>query len=90
MQRYFSYWRRGWWAWTLAVCLNLSALTITWASESIAREHPTALVLALLLFWTLVGAPLWGWLFECFAANSPRIAARAADHGAHERVGGPN
>lgn len=74
MQRYLSYWRRGWWAWLLAACFNLTALPVTWAGQSILNEHPIAFCLAVLLSWNLVVAPFWGWLFEAFAASSPRIA----------------
>jgi len=73
MQRYLSYWRRGWWAWLLAACFNLTALPITWAWEPIASEHPIAFVIGAFLSWSVVVAPFWGWLFETFAANSRRI-----------------
>jgi len=86
MQRYLSYWRRGWWAWLLAACFNLTTLPITWAGQSIAPEHLTAFVFAVFLSWIVVIAPLWGWLFETFAVNSHRIVVRAHDDRAGDSV----
>lgn len=74
MNRYWAYWNRGWWAWLLVLCLNLVTGLIALPLALAFRKDPVLYLVSVAAFWLVVGAPLWGWMFERFAAGSDRLA----------------
>lgn len=78
MNAYFKYWRRGWWAWLLALCLNFSLFPLIVPAAIAFAERPALYAVACLVLWVLIGAPVWGWLFEVFARNSTPVASPQA------------
>ena len=74
MDRYIAYWRRGWWAWLLMLLANFSLMVVMVPLAAAFAGNPTAYWIGAGIAWLLIYAPLWGWLFEKFAAGSPRIA----------------
>jgi hypothetical protein len=75
MDKFLAYWRRGWWAWLLALCLNFSLMPIILPAAFAFSDRPTLYWTVCLGLWLVLGAPVWGWLFEVFASNSARIGA---------------
>jgi hypothetical protein len=73
MNKYWSHWKRGWWAWLMILCANLSLAFLFVPLAFIFHDMETIYWLSAMAIWLIVGAPLWGWLFEKFAAASPRI-----------------
>lgn len=76
MKRYLAYWRRGWWVWLLALCLNLTIVPLGFFAAAAFPGSPALYWTAFAVLWLVVGAPVWGWMFEAFARNSDRISDR--------------
>ncbi len=76
MDNYFAYWKRGWWAWLLSLCLSFILFPLFGLAAVVFFESSTNYVLACLVLWLFIGAPLWGWLFEVFARHSERIGGK--------------
>ena len=73
MGSYWAFWKRGWWAWLLLLCSNI-AIGIFIAPLAFAfHDDKRIYLLSAVGVWFLVGAPIWGWLFEYFAASSSRL-----------------
>ena len=78
MQKYFAYWKRGWWAWLLVLLMNVWVALFMLPVAALLSHNKAAYAAVAVLAWLTVFAPLWGWLFEKFAAMSTRIEAPAA------------
>lgn len=76
MSRYWAFWKRGWWAWFLLLfatgLFNVFLLPLGFAF----RDNLFGYWIAVVLAWFVIGVPIWGWLFERFAAESPRLIPR--------------
>jgi hypothetical protein len=75
MDRYLAYWRRGWWAWLLVLCLNFSLIPLIAPAALVFSDNKALYWAACFVLWSAVGAPVWGWLFEVFARNSERLSS---------------
>ena len=73
MSRYWAFWKRGWWAWLLMLCANFSVGILMVPLAITFQDNQVAYWCAVIAAWFVLGAPLWGWLFERFAAGSLRI-----------------
>lgn len=73
MNTYWRFWKRGWWAWLFAFCANISMAILLVPLAFAFRDNSSLYVISALVAWLVVGAPLWGLLFERFAAGSTRI-----------------
>jgi hypothetical protein len=74
MDLYIAYWKRGWWAWLMMFLANLSLVFVFVPLAFALASKPTAYWIGACVAWLAIYAPLWGWLFEKFAAGSQRIA----------------
>ncbi len=74
MKTYWAFWKRGFWAWLLMLFMNLSAGLLLVPLAFAFRDNMTGYWISALVAWLVVGAPVWGWLFERFSAGSSRIA----------------
>jgi hypothetical protein len=79
MSKYLAFWKRGWWAWLLMLCANFSLAIFIVPLAFAFHDNKPAYWISATAMWFVIGAPLWGWLFERFAAGSPRIAQAAED-----------
>jgi hypothetical protein len=73
METYLGYWKRGWWAWLMMLCINLGIVVVVLPLAAIFHGNKAAYWISALVAWLLVGAPFAGWVFERFAAGSKRI-----------------
>ena len=73
MSKYWAFWKRGWWAWLLMLCANFSFAIFIVPLAFAFHDNQPVYWLTAIAAWFVLGAPLWGWLFERFAAGSPRI-----------------
>jgi ABC-type glycerol-3-phosphate transport system permease component len=73
MSKYWAFWKRGWWAWLFMLCINLSFGVLVVPLAIAFHDNMRLYWLSAIAAWFIVGAPLCGWLFEKFAASSPRI-----------------
>jgi hypothetical protein len=78
MAGYFLLWKRGWWFALLQLCSNLAFGLLALPLALVFHDSQEAYWLSTLALWLLIGAPLSGWLFEHFAAGSPRLISRGA------------
>lgn len=74
MASYWAYWRRGWWCWLLVLCANGVLMPLFLPLALALHGNEPAYWIAAITVWLIVGAPLWGWLFERFAAAAPPIS----------------
>jgi hypothetical protein len=79
METYMAYWRRGWWAWWLMLVANMCLGAIIVPLAFLLRDQPSTYYLCATLAWLIVGAPVWGWLFERFVRSSVRIDGHSLD-----------
>jgi len=70
---YWAYWKRGWWAWLMLVCVNIGLAAVYWPLSYVFGDQGLRAWLVLVAAWLVVGAPFFGWVFERFAATSQRI-----------------
>lgn len=75
MKKYWLFWKRGWWAWLFQLCSTLVLIPLVISLAIIFREQLLLYWVSAIALWLVVGAPLWGWLFEKFAASSARLGA---------------
>lgn len=80
MTTYIAYWKRGWWTWLLMLLANLSLGALIVPLALLLGRDAGRYYVCAMLAWIVVGAPVWGWLFERFAEGSPRIRADDFDH----------
>ncbi|HRH77349.1 MAG TPA: hypothetical protein PK129_08375 [Cellvibrionaceae bacterium] len=73
MEKYWLYWRRGWWAWLLSAILNLSVAVLVFPLAWFFWGNEKVYWIASGFVWLIIGAPVWGWIFEVFAKNSDRF-----------------
>ncbi len=73
MRKYWALWKRGWWAWLLLLCMNLSFAVFVVPLAAVFHDSVLAYGVSVAAVWLVVGAPLWGWIFEMFAGASSRI-----------------
>jgi len=73
MDKYLAYWKRGWWAWLLMLCANILLAILIFPLAMAFRGNENIYWLSAAVMWFVIVAPLWGWLFEYFAAGSTRI-----------------
>ena len=73
MKKYWSLWKRGWWAWWMMLCANLFLGALFLPIALLTRGHKE-------LYWTIalgagivIGLPVWGWLFDRIATASGRL-----------------
>ena len=78
MTRYWAYWKRGWWAWLLLFCCNITFGGVLYLLARTLGKDTNAYLWISIAAWLVLGAPLCGWLFEYFAARSSRLKAVAA------------
>jgi peptidoglycan/LPS O-acetylase OafA/YrhL len=76
MGNYWAFWKRGWWAWLMALCANIGFGLFIVPLAFALHDNKPAYWLSALLVWLVIGAPLWGWLFEYFAAGSQRLVSK--------------
>lgn len=75
MDGYIAYWKRGLWVWLLMLLTNFSLIVVMVPLAAAFGGNPTAYWIGAAVAWLTIYAPLWGWLFENFAAGSQRIAS---------------
>lgn len=73
MSKYWAFWKRGWWAWLFTLCANFSFAIFIVPLALAFHDNQPVYWLTAIAAWFALGAPLWGWLFERFAAGSRRI-----------------
>ena len=78
MASYFSFWKRGWWSFLLQLCSNIAFALLVLPLAFAFHDNQRIYWLSALAAWLLIGAPLSGWLFEYFAAGSPRLISKEA------------
>ena len=75
MGKYWSFWRRGWWAWLFMLCFNLTAALLILPVAFLSDGNGFAYWLGALAVALIILIPIGGWFFEVFAANSLRLVA---------------
>jgi ABC-type glycerol-3-phosphate transport system permease component len=75
MDRYFAYWKRGWWVWLLMLIANFSLMLVVVPLAVLFSDNLVAYWAGAAVAWLAIYAPLWGWLFEKFASGSQRIGS---------------
>ncbi len=78
MGSYWAFWKRGWWAWLLMLCCNIALMIFVVPLAFAFHDNQLLYWLSALGVWIIIGAPLWGWLFEYFATGSPRLMSKDA------------
>ena len=78
MGNYWAFWKRGWWAWLLLLCSIVAFGVFVVPLAFTFHDNQRLYWLSAIGVWFLVGAPLWGWLFEYFAASSSRLITKEA------------
>ncbi|WP_313916402.1 hypothetical protein [Tahibacter sp.] len=78
MNRHWAFWKRGWWAWLFVLCANVSMGLLVIPLAIAFRDNKSLYWVSALVLWFVVGAPLWGWIFERFASDSARVATNRA------------
>jgi hypothetical protein len=73
MRKYWALWKRGWWAWLLMLCMNLSFAVFVIPLAAAFHDNLHAYWVSAAAVWCVIGAPVWGWIFEWFAGASSRI-----------------
>ena len=77
MNRYFAYWKRGWWAALMMTLVNLVvSVLVAFTGIGLGAEPSVAWPIAVAV-WLIMGAPFAGWLFEVFASHSRRIPGQS-------------
>ena len=57
MQQYLFYWRRGWWAFLMMVCVNLGGMLLFFPLAFIFSQRPGAYFFSCLVAYLAVGLP---------------------------------
>lgn len=81
MEKYMAFWKRGWWAWLMVLCVNVCFGLALVPLAMVFHGHKTAYWLSVIGTWGVIGAPLMGWWFEKFAASSSRLIPPSREGG---------
>jgi hypothetical protein len=76
MGSYWAFWKRGWWAGLFATCGNFAFAIVIVPLAFAFHDNQRMYWITAIAAWLVVGAPLWGWLFEYFAAGSSRLITK--------------
>ncbi|HSX60066.1 MAG TPA: hypothetical protein VLF18_07710 [Tahibacter sp.] len=81
MSNYWIYWKRGWWVWLMSLCLQLATAVFVLPLAFAFHGRPGLYLSSAAVVGIFAIIPLWGWIFERFAARSDRIlpAERAGE-----------
>ena len=79
MEKYIAFWKRGWWAWLMVLCVNVCFGLALVPLAMIFQGNKVAYWVSAITTWVVAGAPLMGWLFERFAASSSRLISPSQD-----------
>jgi hypothetical protein len=79
MSKYWAFWKRGWWACLLMLCANVSYAFFIIPLAFAFHDNRRIYWVAAIAGWLVFVAPLWGWMFERFAAGSSRIVQSKDD-----------
>lgn len=79
MEKYFAYWKRGWWVLCMSLCMNVGIALVIIPLGLLFRDNLTMYYIMAAAVTMLFSLPFSAWIFEQFAHRSRRLIGEVVD-----------